>query len=159
MKREHVAIAVLLLVLVLGLLGVLLGQGRGDSVSLPDPGRDERAAGRALRLDELTGSCLDAGPPPRIAGGCRVLVAPTDVPVRDLPVVRRWLPRELRRLDVALQAQGGGPCVAEVEVRTGDIEVDADLDADQDRASISVDPAGGTVDVALALGCVLLLDA
>jgi hypothetical protein len=158
-KREHVAIAALLLVLILALVVVLVGQGRDDSVSLPDSGRDDRAAGRALRLDELTGSCVDAGAPPRIVGGCRVVVAATDVPVRDLPVVRRWLPRELRRLDVALLAQGGGPCTAELEVRTGDIEVDADLDADQDRASISVDPAGGTVDVAIALGCVLVLDA
>jgi hypothetical protein len=158
-EREHVAVVVLLLVLVVALVPVVLGQTRDESVDLPQSDGAGPSAGRLVRDDELSGSCLELSPPRRTEGSCVVTIAPTDVPALDVPLIGRFVPREVRRIDLQLADEG---CTADVELAFDDVEVEAELGPDEDddermEASLPVGAAGARLDVDGGLSCVVLL--
>ena len=159
-EREHVAVVVLLLVLVIALVPLVLGQTRPETAGLPDDRAGATSPGRLVADDELSGSCLALDPPRRTQGSCRLLVGPTDRPAWDAPIIGRFVPKEVRRLDLVL---ADPDCTADVVVAFDDVEIEAELGPDEDddermEASVPIGAGGATVDVDGGLaGCVVLL--
>lgn len=160
MEREHVAVVVLLLVLVIALVPLVLGQTRADTAGLPDDRSGGTSPGRLVEDDELSGSCLRLDPPRRTQGSCRLVVASTDVPAWDAPLIGRFVPKEVRRLDLEL---ADPDCTADVVVAFDEVEIEVALGPDEDddermEASVPIGATGAAVDVAGGLlGCVVLL--
>jgi len=158
-EREHVAVVVLLLILVIALVPVVLGQTREDTVGLPDDRDGATVAGRLVRDDELSGSCLELSAPRRTEGSCRLVVAATDTPAWDAPLVGRFVPREVRRIDMLL---ADPDCTADVTLQFDEVEIEAELGPDENdderlEASLPVGSGGATLDVSGGLACVVLL--
>ena len=150
MEREHVAVVVLLLVLVVALVPLVLGQTRDEEIGLPDGDAGAPSAGRLVEDEELSGSCLELAAPRRTEGSCVVTIAATDVPAWDVAVIGRFVPRELRRVDLAWS----GDCVADVSLRFDEVDIEAVLgpedpdDPDDEvveTASFSVGADGATL--------------
>jgi len=158
-EREHVAVVVLLLVLVVALVPVVLGQTRDEGADLPEGDGAGPSAGRLVRDDELSGSCLELAAPRRTEGSCVVTIAPTDVPAWDAPLIGRFVPREVRRIDLQLADED---CTADIELSFDDVEVEAELGPDEDddermEASLPIGADGARLDVNGGLACVVLL--
>lgn len=158
------AVVVLLLVLVVALVPLVLGQTRSEEIDLPEDDSGGPGPGRLVDDAELSGPCLDLSAPRRTEGSCVVTIAPTDVPSWDVPVIGRFVPRELRRVDLAWS----GDCVADATLRFDEVEIEAVLgpedpdDPDEEiveTASFSVGADGATLTISTGFdpGCRVLL--
>lgn len=156
MKREHVAVLALLVVLVLAVVLIVWSGQQPDGEELAAGDREPPAAGRELRTDELSGSCgLLAGPPilleqtGGVLGACTLTVTSTDEPFWSIPFLERFVQPELRTLVVEL-----GDCEAAV-VEIG--STSEGLEAGEQLA-VAVQADGATIVVRSASGCRLVTD-
>lgn len=155
MKREHVVVLVLLVVLLV-VVGLVVWTGqRPDGGSASSEDRDPPVAGRALRADEVSGSCTLSGEPVAVdqtgglLGSCTISAAPTDEPFWSIPFLERFLQPELRQLTVRLT-----DCdAAAVEIG----EVSETLRA-EDEISIAIQADGATVSFRSVPECRLVTD-
>lgn len=155
MKREHgVVLALLLVLLVAAGLVVLTGRAP-EAGSIDDQDREPPVAGRALRIEEVSGSCTLAGEPVTVGqsggllGSCTIRTASTDEPFWSIPLLERFLQPELRQLTVRLTDCGA----AGVEIH----DVSESL-AEGDELSIAIQADGATLTFRSAPECRLVTD-
>lgn len=155
MRREHVAVLVLLLVLLVA-VGLFTWSGRKSDVERPSTSdREPPVAGRELRLEELSGSCGRSVPPVVITqtggplGSCTIGVAATTEPFWSIPMLEQFLQPELRALTVRL-----------IDCDAGAVEIGEtreDLDAGEEL-SVAIQADGATIVFSGAPACRLATD-